>query len=84
MTIQKFIKKRPYLTWYIKDPHKLSDESIVENVLNYGDFDDVRELIKIMKIKNVANIFRRQSKQKRNNYDVKIQNYFKFYFDKYA
>ncbi len=44
MTIQKFIKKRPYLTWYIKNPEELSDESIVEHVLNHGDFDDVKKL----------------------------------------
>ncbi len=84
MTIQKFIKKRPYLTWYIKNPEELSDESIVEHVLNHGDFDDVKKLIKIMKIDKVARIFRRQIKRRRNNYHPKIQNYFKLYFDKYA
>ncbi|NQU82480.1 MAG: hypothetical protein HQ539_00835 [Parcubacteria group bacterium] len=84
MTIQKFIKKRPYLFWSVKDLDNLSEESIVENVLNYGDFDDIRKMIKILKIQKTAKIFNKQIKQKRNNYDPKIVNYFKLYFKKYA
>jgi len=84
MTLKKFIKKRPYLAWYIKHPEKLSDASIVEHVLNYGNWDDVQKLIKVMKIDKVAKIFRSQVKRKRNNYDPRTLNYFKLYFDKYA
>jgi len=34
--IHAFIKKRPYLIWYVKDLGKLSEASIVEHGLNYG------------------------------------------------
>ena len=84
MTIQKFIKQRPYLVWYVKDPSKLNDESIVEHVLNYGNWDDVHQLFKIIGIKRVAAIFNKQISQKRINYDAKILNYFKLYFSRYA
>jgi len=84
MTIKSFIKKRQYLLWYIKDLNNISQELIVESVLNYGSFDDVKKMINILKIKNVANIFRNQIKKKRNNYDPKIKNYFKLYFNEYA
>jgi len=84
MTIQKFIKKRPYLMWYVKDLDNASEEAIVESVLNYGDFDDVKKMIKILTIKKTASIFNRQIQRKRNNYDPKIKNYFKLYFKKYA
>lgn len=84
MTINTFIKKRPHLVWHIKDLDHLSEESIVENVLNYGDFPDIKKMIDILGMKKVANIFRKQIKRKRNNYDQKIKNYFKLYFDKYA
>lgn len=85
--IQKFMKKRKYLVWYVKDVTKLSDESIVEAVLNYGDWDDVQEMIKIMGIKKVAKIFRAKSKPGkwgRTNYRSEIKNYFGLYFNKYA
>ena len=83
-TAQEFIKKRPYLIWYVKDPFKLNDESIVEHVLNYGNWDDVQKIIRILGIKKTAKIFNKQICQKRVNYDKKIVNFFKLYFARYA
>ena len=84
MTIKNFIKKRSYLMWSVEDFDNVSEEAIVEAVLNYGDFDDVQKMIEILKIKNVAKIFEKQIKRKRNNYSPKIKNYFKLYFKEYA
>ena len=84
MTINKFIEKRPYLIWYTKNFAHLSKEAIVEAVLNYGDFDDVKKMISILGMKKTAAIFRKKSKQKRCNYDPKVKNYFQLYFKKYA
>lgn len=84
MTLANFIKKKPYLIWYVKNYESLSKESIVESVLNYGDFPDVKGLISILGIKRVYAIFKKQMRQKRVNYDPKIINYFKLYFAKYA
>ncbi len=82
--LKEFVKKRKHLWWSTKNYNQLSQEAIVEAVLNYGDWDDVQELIKILGIKTVADIFYRQAEQRRSNYDPKIKNYFKLYFDKYA
>ena len=84
MTIIDFIKKRPYLVWYTKNYDNLSEEAIVEAVLNYGNFNDIKKMVKIMGIKKVAAIFRKKSKQRRCNYRPEIKNYFHFYFNKYA
>lgn len=84
MKINEFIKKRPYLVWYTKNYDGLSKEAIIEATLNYGDWNDVKELIKILGIKKIAEIFRKQVSQKRNNYDNKIKNYFTLYFDRYV
>lgn len=84
MDIHEFIKKRPYLIWYTKNFDHLSEESIVEAVLNYGDFDDVKKLFSILGIKKAAGIFKKQAKRKRCNYRPEIKNYFQFYFKKYA
>lgn len=85
--IKNFIKKRRHLIWYVKDVKQLPDESIVEHTLNYGDWDDVQTLIKIMGIKKVAKIFREKSKPSkmgRQNYRPEIKYYFALYFNKYA
>lgn len=84
MNIKNFVKRRLYLFWYIDDVEHLSEEAIVEGVLNYGDFEDIKKLISILGLKRVARIFKKQLKHKRVNYDDKIINYFKLYFDKYA
>jgi len=74
------------LVWYVRDLDKLDEDSIVEHVLNYGDWDDVQEMIKIMGMTRVAEIFRRKSKPSkagRQNYRPEIIRYFNLYFNKY-
>lgn len=84
MTVRDIIKKKPYLIWYTKSYDSLSDEAVVEAVLNYGDWEDVQELIKILGIKKTAKIFRKQISGFRTNYRSEVKNYFKLYFNKYA
>lgn len=84
MGINDFIKTRPYLVWYTDDLEHLSEEAIVESVLNYGDLGDVKKMISILGIKKVARIFRVNANRKRSNYRPGIKNYFQLYFKKYA
>lgn len=87
MTLYDYIKKRPYLIWWVKNYKRLGAEPIVEATLNYGDWDDVQTLIKILGIKRVAKIFRAKSppsEMGRTNYFPEVVNYFNYYFDKYA
>ena len=83
--LHNFIKEKPYLVWYVKDLAGLSEESVVEAVLNYGDFDDVQKIIKILGIDKIAKIFEKQTlSSKRCNYRPKTKHYFQLYFNKYA
>mgnify|MGYP001572622856 CR=1 FL=1 len=87
MTIHEFIKKRAYLVWYVKDIDNLPEESIVEHVLNYGDWSDVQEMVKILGIQKIAKIFQDKSapdKFGRQNYRPEIKHYFQLYFNRYA
>lgn len=84
MTTGDFVRKRKHLFWSTKNYDGLSNGAIIEGVLNYGDMDDVRELFKLIGIKEVAKIFREQTNRPRVNYDPKIVNYFSLYFKKYA
>ena len=84
MTINDFIKERPYLVWSTDNYNHLSEEAIMESVLNYGDFDDVKKMLAILGVKKAALIFKKQISRKRGNYRPKIKNYFNLYFKKYA
>jgi len=82
--IHAFIRARPYLVWYTKNYNELSPDSIVEAVLNYGDWNDVKELERILGVEKVAEIFKRNSERKRSNYREKTREFFSRYFRKYA
>jgi len=84
MSLRNFVKNRPYLFWYIKDKENISPAAAVEQVLNFGDWQDVKLLIKIIGLKETAAIFRVQAKKRRGNYRPEIKNYFTLYFKKYA
>jgi len=87
--LKKYIEDRRFLFWYSPAPKSetVSDELLVEHILNYGSMDDVRALFKVMNIKDVANIFFNsinKSERRKNNYYELIINYFTLYFNKYV
>ncbi len=79
----ELVREKPYLFWYVKDKERLSDEAIVEAILNRGDFDDLLRLIDIMGMKKIADIFYRQTSLKRSNYSKKTENYFRLFFGRH-
>ena len=84
MIIGDFVRKRKHLFWSTNNYDGLSEGSIVEGVLNYGDMNDVRELISLLGIQKVSKIFHEQTNRPRINYRPEIKNYFELYFQKYA
>ncbi len=81
MTVNTIINSKPYLAWYVKDPNKLSEESVLEHILNYGNWEDVQLFIKIKGIKGTAELFNKSLKNNRTNYQPAIQSYFLRYFN---
>lgn len=47
MTLQSYIQDKKYLFWYVSDTTSLSDESIIEAIIKYGTWQDIKNLIKI-------------------------------------
>ena len=84
MTVGDFAKQRKHLFWSTRNYDGLSKEAVVEAVLNYGDMNDVRELIALFGMQEVAKTFRAQTNRPRINYDFKIVHYFSLFFQKYA
>ena len=87
--LKDYIDQRQDLFWYTPAPknEKVSDDLLVETILNYGTMDDVRELFRVMGIKNVAQIFFQainQSERRKNNYFELTINYFTLLFNRYA
>lgn len=82
--LKRFIQKNKSLFWWIKDKENISEELVVETILNYGTRETVKELFDILGIERVAEIFFKQIKRKRNNYNPRTINFFSLYFERYA
>lgn len=84
--ISCFILKHKSLFWYIPEEKKLeiSEDLLVETILNYGNFDDISELFKLLGLEEVARIFYNATGRKKLNYYPEIYNFFDLYFKKYA
>jgi len=84
--LKKFIQKNSALFWYIPENKKegISDELLIETILNYGSLDDFRELISIMGMNRLSTIFNGLQGRKKNNYYPEIYHYFSLIFAKYA
>ena len=82
--LQNLIKKKPYLLWYTKDYENLSEGSVIDNVLNYGNWGDYLFLEKTLGVKELNGFFQDLKNQKRTNLRQQTLNYFTNYFAKYA
>lgn len=78
------IRQKPYLIWYSKNYDGFSKETIVEAVLNCGDWEELQDLIKIFGKQKVADIFFKQINYPRCNYLPKRASFFENYFSDYA
>ena len=82
--LKNFIKKRPHLVWYTQNYDKLSEESIVEGVLNYRNWNDYLELENVLGVQKLSNAFDQLKNRKRINLRPQTINYFSNYFNTYA
>ena len=84
--VKKFIDDHQHLFWYSPalKSETVSDELLVETLLNYGTLEQVRDLFKVMGLKKVASVFEEMTGRKELNFFPEIHNYFSLYFKKYA
>ena len=78
------IIRRKNLIWYTKNYDNLGEASITEAILNYGDWEDVQQLIEVMGIKQTREIFSENTSGPRTNYRPEVRDYFNLYFNKHA
>jgi len=87
--IKAFIREHSVLFWYTPEDKKeeISEELLVEMILNYGDLEAIQKLIGIMGIKKVADIFFTSvnlSERRKGNYFDTTLNFFTLFFQRYA
>jgi hypothetical protein len=87
--LKQFIRDHSALFWYTPENKKeeISPEFLVETILNYGDIQGVKQLIALLGMKKVADIFFYSinlSDRRKGNYHDLTLNYFTLFFHRYA
>ena len=84
--IKAYIHKHRELFWYTpeKEKENISEELLVETILNYGDMDAVKELFKVMGVENASTVFFGMQGRKKLNFYPEIYNFFSLYFKGHA
>ncbi|MCF8257645.1 MAG: hypothetical protein K9J06_08835 [Flavobacteriales bacterium] len=87
--MKEFLHQQRDIFWHLNKEklHGLSDDVIVEYVLNYGDYDAVKDLFAIWGTAHVAEVFYRStalSARRAKNYFPQVLHYFDRYFKRHA
>lgn len=84
--IKQFIREHSSLFWYTPEEKKeeIGHELLIEMILNYGGLDDIRQLIRIMGIESISEIFFSVQGRKKLNYYPEIYHFFSLLFKKYV
>ena len=77
-------KNKPYLAWDLKNKETLSEESMLEHILNYGNWEDYLLAEKVFGIEKAKTIFNTLKNKRRVNLRDKTIDYYDKYFQKYA
>ena len=83
--VKTFIRQHSSLFWYTPENKKeeISPEFLVETILNYGNLEDVRQLINIIRTDRFAQIFYSLNGRKKLNYYPEIYHFFSLLVKKY-
>jgi len=75
-----------HLFWWVPESEmaSLSNDAIVEAILNNGNETTVKQLLDDYGIDTVAEIFNRQTSGRRNNYRPRTVYFFRKYFQRHA
>jgi hypothetical protein len=86
MTRAEFIEKNKHLFWYIKKEAipNISNEVLVEFIFNYGTWDDVKELIRIIGFQELKRVYETITDRQVGNYHPEILNFMQLIVYKYA
>lgn len=82
-----FLQEQRDIFWHHRKDrlHELSDDAIVEQVLNYGDYAAVKNLLAIWGTDHVAEVFQRNTAPgRRVNYFPEVRQFFNLYFKRHA
>ncbi len=83
-TLSSLLVGRPDLNWFSPNVAKLPDDKAFLAILNYGQWSDVQQAIKLIGLDRAKILFTKLNLGKRPQLRPEIKHYFSLYFKKYA
>ncbi len=82
--VKAFIRQHSSLFWYTPEDKKeeISEELLLETILNYGTLDDSLRLFEMIGTGNALRILQSVEGRKKMNYFPEIYNFFTLYLNK--
>lgn len=83
---KEFIDENAHLFWYIKKDalHDISDEVLVEFIMNYGDLEQIKKIFKLLGAKQLKKIYENLKGRQKLNYFPDVFNFFGILVNRYA
>ena len=84
LEVKAFIRQHSSLFWYTPEDKKeeISEELLLETILNYGTLDDSLHLIEMIGTGNALRILQSVEGRKKMNYFPEIYNFFTLYLNR--
>ena len=86
MTREELIQKNKDLFWYIRKDalNEISDDVLVEFIMNYGDMEALKDLIHVLGIEKLRIVYNNIQGRRVGNYKVESLNYLKIIIENYV
>jgi hypothetical protein len=86
MTREEFIEKHASLFWYLpkNSVRNIDDEILVEFIFNYGSWESVKELCKVIGFQKLKEVYDHIHGRKKGNYIPEMYNLLGLLVKKYA
>lgn len=84
--LESFIQNNKHLFWYTPEVEKanISDELLLEHIINYADLITIKHLFKIWGIQKSKTVFENLKGRKLHNIYPELHHYFNEYFKRVA
>ena len=79
-SLSQMLVGRPDLNWFSPDVSSLSDETALETILTYGQWDDVQKAVDLVGKKDLKNLYLKIRSKSRSNLPPKTKFYFDLFF----
>ncbi len=79
-SLSQILVNRPDLNWFSPNVANLSEETALETILAYGQWEDIKQAVNLVGKKNLKNVYLKVRNKSRSTLSPKTKSYFDLFF----